>query len=259
MNAPEQSGARVVRAGALRWLEPDWPVARRVRVISTLRHGGVSEGSYAALNLAEHVGDDAAAVAENRRRLRAAAALPAEPYWLAQVHGTRVVEVLPVESSLPEADASWTRAPGRVCAIATADCMPVVLAVDDGTCVAIAHAGWRGLAGGVLEATLQALALPGAPLCAWLGPTISAPAFEVGSEVREAFVARDAAASRSFVENSRGRYQADLHGLVRLALERLGVERIYGGGWCTYGNDRDFYSYRRDGRTGRMATLAWLA
>jgi hypothetical protein len=146
-----------------------------------------------------------------------------------------------------------------VCAIATADCLPVVFADDVGTCVAIAHAGWRGLAGGVLEATLQALGMPNAALCAWLGPAISAPAFEVGPEVREAFVARDAAASRSFVENARGRYQADLDALARSTLERLGVERIYGGGWCTFENDRDFYSYRRDGRTGRMATLAWLA
>ena len=187
MDALERPGTRVVTAGALRWLEPDWPVARRVRVISTLRHGGVSVGSYASLNLAEHVGDDAAAVVENRRRVRVAAALPAEPCWLKQVHGTRVVEAVPAESAalagtpsrsapgatasprtLPEADAAWTRTPGRVCAVGTADCMPIVLADEQGTCVAIAHAGWRGLAGGVLEATMQALGLPGAALCAWL-------------------------------------------------------------------------------------------
>jgi YfiH family protein len=137
--------------------------------------------------------------------------------------------------------------------------MPIVLADAQGTCVAIAHAGWRGLASGVLEKTMQALGLPGAALGAWLGPAISAPAFEVGAEVRDAFVARDAAAGRFFAENTRGRFQADLDGLARLALERLGVGRVYGGGWCTSRNERDFYSYRRDGRTGRMATLAWLA
>jgi YfiH family protein len=259
MEALERPGTRVVTAGALRWLEPDWPVTRRVRVISTLRHGGVSLDRYASLNLAEHVGDDAAAVAENRRRVRVAGALPAEPCWLQQVHGTRVVEALSSRRSLPEADAAWTRAPGRVCAIGTADCMPIVLADEQGTCVAIAHAGWRGLAGGVLEATIQALGLPGAVLCAWLGPAISEPAFEVGAEVRDAFVARDAAAGRFFTKNARGRFQADLDGLARLALARLGVGRVYGGGWCTSSNARDFYSYRRDGRTGRMATLAWLA
>jgi YfiH family protein len=258
MSALERPGTRVAGAGSLRWLEPDWPVPRRVRVISTLRHGGVSQGSYASLNLAQHVGDDADTVAENRRRLRVAAALPTEPYWLTQVHGSRVVEALPAPRALPEADAAWTRVPGPVCAVGTADCMPVVLADEAGSCVAIAHAGWRGLAGGVLESTVRALASPAAALCAWLGPAISSSAFEVGAEVRDAFVTRDAAASRSFVANARGRYQADLYALARLALGRLGIERIYGGGCCTFGNARDFYSYRRDGRTGRMATLAWL-
>jgi len=185
--------------------------------------------------------------------------------WLAQVHGARVIELTQVNAGrslhgvAPEADAAVARTAGCVCAIATADCLPVVLADDAGTRVGVAHAGWRGLAGGVLEATVQALESPGSRLTAWLGPAIAAPAFEVGAEVREAFIARDTTAGRCFVANARGRYQADLYALARLALGRLGVERITGGGWCTYANERDFYSYRRDGRTGRMVTLAWLA
>jgi len=260
-----QPGTRVSGAAGLSWLEPDWSIPGRVRVVSTLRHGGVSRDCYASLNLASHVGDDATAVDENRRRLRAATGMPAEPMWLAQVHGARVIELTPADTSrsvhgaAPQADAAVARTAGCVCAIATADCLPVVLADDAGTGVGVAHAGWRGLAGGVLEATVHALDIPGPRLTAWLGPAIAAPAFEVGAEVREAFITRDTAAQRCFVANARGRYQADLYALARLALGRLGVERITGGGWCTYANDQDFYSYRRDGRTGRMVTLAWLA
>jgi YfiH family protein len=225
----------------------------------------VSRNAYAALNVAGHVGDDEAAVDENRRRLRAATGTPAEPVWLTQVHGTRVIELTPIHAAqsppavAPEADAAVARCSGRVCAIATADCLPVVLADDAGARVGVAHAGWRGLAGGVLEATVRAMEVPAARLTAWLGPAISAAAFEVGPEVRDAFMSRDAIAGACFVVNARGRYQADLYALARLALSRLGVERVAGGGWCTYANDRDFYSYRRDGRTGRMVTLAWLA
>ena len=220
MNAPGQTlghpGTRVAGAAGLSWLEPDWSIPGRVRVVSTLRHGGVSRDRYASLNLASHVGDDATAVDENRRRLRAATGMPAEPVWLAQVHGARVIELTQVNAGrslhgvAPEADAAVALTAGCVCAIATADCLPVVHADDAGTRVGVAHAGWRGLAGGVLEATVQALESPGSRLTAWLGPAISAPAFEVGADVREAFIARDRTAGRCFVANARGRYQADL-------------------------------------------------
>ena len=251
--------AIVRSAGNASWLEPVWPVHAKVRVASTLRTGGVSRAPHASLNVATHVGDDPRAVDENRRRLVAALALPGEPFWLDQVHGARVVEARAGRPTRPAADASFTRLAGQVCVVATADCLPVVLADERGGCVAIAHAGWRGLAGGVVEATLEALGGEPARLVAWLGPAISARAFEVGAEVREAFVARHGDDVAAFAVNARGRYQADLYALARLTLRRCGVERVHGGGLCTYTDERDFFSFRRDGQTGRMVTLAWLA
>ena len=251
--------AIVRSAEGVSWLEPTWPAHARVRVASTLRTGGTSRAPYGSLNVAAHVGDDAGAVGENRRRLATALGLPGEPFWLEQVHGARVVEALPERTSQPQADASFTRMPGQVCVVATADCLPVVLADERGRRVGIAHAGWRGLAGGVVEATLEALGDERDRLVAWLGPAISARAFEVGTEVRDAFVARHRDYDAGFIENARGRYQADLYALARLTLRRSGVERIHGGGLCTYTDERDFFSFRRDGQTGRMVTLAWLA
>jgi hypothetical protein len=243
---------------AVEWIEPDWPVPERVRVVSTLRMGGASKGPYAALNLAAHVGDDPGSVSENRRRLREAAGLPGKPLWLEQVHGCDVV-LHEGDIGVPRADAAVARAPGRVCAVMTADCLPIVLADRAGTRVAVAHAGWRGLAGGVIEATVAAIGGDAAELVAWLGPAISEAAFEVGPEVREAFVARLAASDACFSPNERGRFQADLQALARLALARSGVGSVHGGGWCTATDAARFFSYRRDGATGRMATLAWLA
>ena len=247
-----------MKAARVEVLTPDWPVTARVRACTTLRGGGVSAGAFATLNLAEHVGDRADHVAENRRRLRATLDLPGEPLWLAQAHGTAVARPGDGQAGSP-ADAAVASAPGEVCAVLTADCLPVVLADHDATRVAVAHAGWRGLAAGVLEATLAALGLPPSRLVAWLGPAISQPAFEVGEEVRAAFLARSSHYATAFAGNARGRYQADLYALARMTLARAGVASVHGGSWCTAGDPARFFSYRRDGTTGRMATLAWLA
>jgi hypothetical protein len=242
------------------WFEADWPAPRGVRVLSTLRGafgGGASRAPYAHFNLGGHVGDDPAAVAENRRRLRVEAKLPAEPSWLSQVHGTRVAE-LEAEAPLEgPADGAIARQAGKVCAILTADCLPVVFAADSGECVAAAHAGWRGLAAGVLEATVSALGLPPGRLMAWLGPAIGPEHFEVGAEVRAALLQNDPGADGAFRLNTQGRFMADLGALTVRRLEKLGMTRIYGGGECTYAHSERYFSYRRDGVTGRQATLIW--
>lgn len=243
--------------GAVQWLEPDWPAPPGVRVISTLRSGGVSTGPYSSLNLAGHVGDRPTAVVENRARLRAAAGLPGEPLWLAQVHGVDVIEHQGTPAAR-SADASVAFEPGRICAVMTADCLPVVLADRTGTRVGVAHAGWRGLLAGVIEATIERLGGP-KDLLAWLGPAIGADAFEVGGEVREAYARRSAILTGAFTPNARGRYQADMYGLARAVLAEAGVNSVYGAGWCTHAEADRFFSFRRDGTTGRMATLAWLA
>jgi YfiH family protein len=242
---------------ALAFIHPDWPAPAGVRAAMTTRGGGVSRGPYASLNLGGS-GDEPAAIAENRRRLAAALGLPAAPCWLRQVHGSRVLR-LPAGADLPAADAAFTQAAGVVCAVQAADCLPVLLCDDAGQTVAAAHAGWRGLAAGVLEATVGAL--PVAPPCllAWLGPAIGAEAFEVGAEVRAQFLERDAAAEPSFRPGAApGKYHADLFELARQRLRRAGVTRIYGGGDSTHADAARFYSYRRDGVTGRMAALIWL-
>jgi YfiH family protein len=246
-------------ATALGWVVPDWPAPAHVRVLSTLRGGGVSEGPYASLNLAGHVGDRAEAVTANRLLLREAARLPAEPLWLEQVHGTDVTRHEGAVTSPPRADASVAFEPGQVCAVMTADCLPVVLADRAGTRVGVAHAGWRGLVGGVLQATIATLEVPPADLHAWLGPAIGPAAFEVGPEVREAYLANVPGSAACFEPNDRGRHLADMYGLARLVLEAAGVASVHGGGWCTHEDASRFFSYRRDGVTGRMATLAWLA
>jgi len=244
----------------LAWITPDWPAASAVRALSTLRGGGVSEKCYESLNLGGHVGDAPAAVAENRLRLRGAARLPAEPTWLSQVHGARVVDLdaLDEAGKPPEGDAALTRRPGRVCAILAADCLPILLAADSGAAVAAAHAGWRGLARGVIEAAVQALAHEPQSLLAWLGPAIGPRHFEVGGEVRDLLLADDPEARASFAPTARGRYLADLPALARRRLARLGVQRIYGGGECTFSQADKYFSHRRDGTTGRQATLIWL-
>jgi len=239
-------------------LKPEWPAPANVRAAFTLRTGGVSAAPFDTLNVGAHVGDTPAHVADNRYRVRTGLALPAEPAWLEQVHGTGVVEL--DEAALPTtaADALLTRRAGRVCVVQVADCLPVLFAAADGSAVAAAHAGWRGLAAGVLEATVARLGIEPHALLAWLGPAISARHFEVGAEVRAAFAAADAGAAAAFVENGRGRWRCDLVQLARRRLATLGVNRVFGGSWCTYADAARFFSYRRDGRCGRMAALIWL-
>jgi polyphenol oxidase len=281
------------------WVEPDWPAPGGVRALSTVRSGGVSLVPYASLNLGDHVGDMPTAVAENRRRLVVEAGLPAEPVWLAQVHGITVADLdarmsldatgeaasvaagsqsaggvtsaaaaslvaasvagtTPIAGAAFTADAAFTRQPGMVCAILTADCLPVLLADESGGVVAAAHAGWRGLVGGVIEATVGAMGERPGALMAWLGPAIGPEHFEVGAEVREAMLQEDPGAEGAFVLNERGRFMADLEALARRRLATLGVNRIYGGGRCTHADAERYFSHRRDGVTGRQATLIWL-
>ena len=239
---------------------PDWPAPPGVRAAFTLRSAGVSEPPFDTFNIASHVGDDPRAVAANRALLRASLALPAEPAWLEQVHGHRVVDLDGPASlgALGPADAAITRSPGRVCAIQVADCMPALFAAADGSAVGAAHAGWRGLAGGVLEATVRAMKTPPGELLAWLGPAIGQAHFEVGNEVRAAFLDGDRGAAGAFVANPRGRWQCDLYALARRRLAALGVPSVHGGGWCTYADPGRFFSYRRDGQCGRMAAVLWI-
>ncbi|MFM7786093.1 MAG: peptidoglycan editing factor PgeF [Gammaproteobacteria bacterium] len=246
-------------------LGPDQPLAPGVQALSTRRAGGVSTGPWASFNLGDHVGDDPAAVGENRARLREALGLPGEPQWLRQVHGTRVVDAQS-DGVCREGDAAWTNVPGVVCAVLTADCLPVVLAASDGSEIAVAHCGWRGLSAGILARTIGRFAASPATLRAWLGPAIGQAAFEVGAEVRKAFLAtaEDSSAreriAAAFGDSGevRGKYHADLYALAREALLALGVREISGGGRCTVAEPEAFFSYRRDGVTGRMATLAWI-
>jgi polyphenol oxidase len=239
------------------WITPNWPAPANVRALATMRSGGVSTGRYASLNLATHVGDDPDAVRSNRQLLREAAKLPGEPMWLEQVHGTKVWEGDRADSP-PTADASIARTPGEVCAILTADCLPIVFCDVDGTTVGAAHAGWRGLVAGVIEETVKAMRVPASRLMAWFGPALEPSAFEVGDEVFEQFTQRDARHSHAFRRNERGRWQADLYELSRGELANLGLERVYGGNLGTYADAERFYSYRREQQTGRMATLIWL-
>lgn len=238
-------------------IEPDWPAPPGVVTVATERCGGTSEGPYASLNLGDHVGDDPERVAANREALKARLGLPSEPAWLDQVHGTRAID-LDVEPP-GTADAAVTSAIGRVCAVLTADCLPVVLASVDGSRVGVAHAGWRGLAAGVLPATVIRMGVAPGDLLAWLGPAIGPACYEVGAEVREAFVARDPAAAPCFAASRRGHWLADLYGLARRSLRAAGVAAIFGGGFCTYTSETRFFSHRRAAPCGRMATLVWRA
>ncbi|MDR2877644.1 MAG: peptidoglycan editing factor PgeF [Chromatiales bacterium] len=246
------------------WLAPQWPAPASVHAFSTLRGGGVSRGVYAGLNLGDHVGDDATDVAANRAALRQAAELPSEPCWLRQVHGVRAVAAETWQPGV-EADACYAATPGLVCAVLTADCLPVLLCSRDGSRVAAVHAGWRGLVDGVIERTLEAMTSAGgfdgnannSDVMAWLGPAIGPRSFEVGAEVRERFLDVNAEAQPLFAPGGQGHWLADLYGLARLRLRAAGVTAVYGGGLCTLLDAERFYSYRRDGVTGRMVTMIW--
>lgn len=236
------------------WLTPDWPAPAHVRACVTTRAGGVSLAPFDSLNLGDHVEDDPQAVAGNRQILTTA--LHCQPAWLRQVHGVQVVEANPAQ--VAEADASWSATPGIASTVLTADCLPALFCDRAGTRVAAAHAGWRGLAGGVLEATLDALALPAREVLVWLGPAIGPQAFEVGAEVREAFLASHAEAARAFTPSvNAGKFMADIYQLARIRLAARDVTAVYGGGFCTVSDTR-FYSFRRAARTGRFASLIWL-
>jgi YfiH family protein len=234
---------------------PDWPAPKNVRSLQTTRSGGVSVDPYASFNLGGHVGDVPQAVAHNRQQL--AGFMPSEPVWLQQVHGTVVVDA-GAAGCLPQADAALTRHRGAVCVVMTADCLPVLLCDESGTVVGVAHAGWKGLAAGVIESTVQAMNTAPQKLLAWLGPAISQRAFEVGDDVRDAFVAQHAQAIEAFLPGANGKWMADIYLLAHQRLHALGVTRIYGGEYCTYSDPARFFSYRRDGLSGRMGTFIWL-
>lgn len=239
----------------------DWPAPAWVHACTSLRSGGCSDGPWASFNLGAHVGDEPQAVERNRALLGRALALPSPPQWLDQVHGCTVVEAR--AGAAPRvADGVWSAAPGVVCAVLTADCLPVLLCDRAGTVVAAVHCGWRGLAAGVLGTAVQCLPVPSGELLAWLGPAIGPRAFEVGQEVRDTFLARhdDTAVRAAFTpgDGHALRLHADLYALARAELARLGVRQVHGGGWCTHDSPELFYSYRRDGVCGRMASLVWV-
>jgi YfiH family protein len=239
-------------------IRPEWPAPAAVQAASTTRLGGISQGRFAALNLGFHTQDDAAAVQHNREQLYAQLGLQQEPAWLRQVHGNTVVEATKVGSEPPVADASVCQQPGKACIVMTADCLPVLLCDRAGRCIAAAHAGWRGLAADIITATVQAMPCAAEDLMAWLGPAIGPEVFEVGEEVRDQFLAQETGHQACFKPSPAGRWLADIYALARRQLDAAGVGEIYGGGWCTVSDPDRFYSYRRDGSSGRMASLIWL-
>ena len=240
------------------WITPDWPAPPGVRAVTTTRASPHDQTSSACgFNVGMRCGDDPVAVARNRAFLRDALSLPSEPRWLRQVHGTHVL--IDPGHDQPEADAAVTRSPGVVLAIQTADCLPVLLCVDEGAEIAAAHAGWRGLSAGVLENTVEAMQASRADIVAWLGPAIAAQSYEVGDEVRDAFLAHDPEAAAAFIATRPGHWLCDLYQLARQRLRAAGVTRIHGGGFDTFTDSR-LHSYRRDGaRSGRMASLIWIS
>lgn len=233
---------------------PDWPAPANVKAIQTTRNGGFSVAPYYCLNLGEHVQDDSLSVRKNRQLLRQH--LPSEPVWLNQVHGVEVIDAATCQS-LHDADASFSTNENVVCVTMTADCLPVLLCNQKGTAVAAIHAGWRSLCDGVIEATIKSLDVPSSDLMAWLGPAIGSKAFEVGHEVRSAFMAKDNQAEQAFSPIG-DKWLGDLYSIARQRLNNQGITKIYGGGECTYHNSDQYFSFRRDGVTGRMATMIWF-
>jgi hypothetical protein len=270
---------KLMPSGYKHWLTPDWPAPANVHAATTLRTGGVSYGAYASLNPAMHVGDNADLVKQNRQCIKELLALPGDPVWLDQIHSNLAVPAIATEV-LQQADASYTAEPGVVCAVLTADCLPLLACTTDGGQVAAIHAGWRGLLAGVIGNTLMAMKIPlnppfskgeasidpNPPLCkkgargdflVWLGPAIGPDCFEVGAEVRDAFLEKSSAFTAAFKQQNNGKWLADIYQLARIDLAMLGIDKVYGGGFCTVTDHEHFYSYRRDKQTGRMATLIW--
>jgi len=238
----------------MNWIKPDWPLPDNVHAAVTLRTGGVSQGQYASLNSALHVGDKVEDVLANRKIIKTMLQLPAEPIWLKQVHGANIVKADQVQG-IVQADGSFSDQGNTVCAVLTADCLPLLLATGDGDLVAAVHAGWRGLLAGIIEQTTKVMGTN--DLMVWLGPAIGADCFEVGGEVRDAFVNRSVEFASAFKPQPNYKWLADIYSLARINLTQLGIGKIYGGQYCTFTEKNRFYSYRREGETGRMSTLIW--
>lgn len=240
-----------------RFLRPEWPAPAKVHALVTLRTGGYSSGPYASFNLAMHTGDDPSVVRKNRDLLRQTIGLPAEPVWLQQVHSNRIIEAATVAADVA-ADGSWSTTLGQVCVVMTADCLPVLICNRQGSMVAAVHAGWRGLQAGVITNAISTLQSDPAELMVWLGPAIGPDAFEVGTEVVQAFTGARRDNAIAFRQTDEQHWLCDLYALARIELASLGVAAVFGGGYCTYTDEQRFYSYRRDNTTGRMASLIWL-
>ncbi len=237
-------------------IRADWPATERVQAFTTTRSGGVSEDCYQSLNLASHVNDNPAHVERNRQRLRQQLNLPADPLWLNQTHSTQVICA---DNPLTlDGDAAFSRQANTVCTVLTADCLPVLIANKAGDCVAAAHAGWRGLLAGVIENTINAMAQNPDELMVWIGPAISAHVFEVGADVRQAFMDAMPDGEQAFEQTDESHWLADMVKLARMKLHRKGIDDVYGGDYCSYQNAQQFFSYRRDGETGRMGSFIWV-
>lgn len=257
MASPPNPADEVQGTDGLAWIKPGWPAPARVKAVSMLRTGGASGGRYRSLNLATHVGDEAQQVEANRQKVVDALGIANQPLWLQQVHGIDVCDAGAVSGDCM-ADGSYTDRANVVCAVLTADCLPILLCDQGGSWVAAVHAGWRGLAHGIVEQACERFKPSAGELIAWLGPAISRQAFEVGDEVRSAFLAKDQALAAAFSPHGEGHWMADLYQLARARLIGTGVNKVYGGQWCTHGDPDRFYSFRRDGVTGRMATMIWI-
>ena len=238
----------------MNWLAADWPAPDFIRAGTTLRHGGLSKTPYDSFNLATHVGDEPGVVNKNREMLNTS--VPS-PQWLEQVHSTQAVS-LPSEEAVPKADAAYTSEKHVVCAVMTADCLPLLITDKQGRCVAAVHAGWRGLHDGIIEAAIKKLPVQPESLLVWLGPAIGSDVYEVGKEVYDAFTLTDDAAKQAFTSVSEQHWLFDIYQMAKLRLNKMGVKQIYGGGRCTFSEEEQFFSYRRDGVTGRMASLIWI-
>jgi YfiH family protein len=239
------------------WMKADWPAPAGVHAGTTLRYGGISQQPFDSFNLAAHVGDDLRNVEQNRKQMITVLGLQQQPLWLNQQHSTLVINADKTDKSIqkPIADASFTESTGVVCVVLTADCLPILLCDEQGKHIAAIHAGWRGLLSGIIEKTVAIF--QNKPILAWLGPAISQQAFEVGDEVRTAFVSESSHAECAFLNSRAGKWSADLSLLATMRLHSAGVTNVYGGSYCTFNDQERFYSYRRSGQTGRMASLIW--
>ena len=238
------------------WITPDWPAPENIKAFTSTRKAGVSEGAFASFNLALHVEDNPQQVKQNRQLLFEALNLPSEPVWLEQVHGVQVINADHADNT-PQADAAFSTEKNKVCVVMIADCLPVLICNRQGTKVAAAHAGWRGLQAGVIEASIESLQENRQDILVWLGPAIGPDTFEVGDDVRQKFITEIPETVSAFTVSKPGHWLANIYELAKIRLQNMGIDQIYGGDFCTYTDQQHFYSYRRDGVTGRMASLIW--